>query len=135
LRRPQTKAMTDDEATVAAPARTPEWHLWRLVICYGLYGFGYILPATYLPAQARLLLEEGWRYSLAWPVFGVSAACSTLIAGLLVSRLGLLRVWLLAQIILMLGVLTPIVWSTMAGIVVACLCVGGTFVVITLLAM
>ncbi|AWB34817.1 MFS transporter [Orrella marina] len=109
--------------------------LWRLVVCYGLYGFGYILPATYLPAQARLLLQDSWTYSLAWPVFGLAAACSTLVVGLVASRLGLLRSWAGAQVVLTAGVATPIVWPSMTGILVASLCVGGTFVVITLVAM
>ena len=112
-----------------------EPRLWLLVVCYGLYGFGYILPATYLPAQARLLLDESWTYSLAWPVFGLAAALSTLVASIVAARLGLLRTWLLAQILLLIGVLTPIVLGNMAGILFASLCVGGTFVVITLVAM
>ena len=112
-----------------------ESRLWLLVVCYGLYGFGYILPATYLPAQARLLLEESWTYSLAWPVFGLAAALSTLVASIVAARLGLLKTWLLAQILLLIGVLTPIVLGNMAGVLFASLCVGGTFVVITLVAM
>lgn len=112
-----------------------ESRLWLLVVCYGLYGFGYILPATYLPAQARLLLEQSWTYSLAWPVFGVAAALSTLVASIVATRMGLLNTWLYAQIVLLIGVLTPIVLGNMAGILFASLCVGGTFVVITLVAM
>ncbi len=112
-----------------------ESRLWLLVVCYGLYGFGYILPATYLPAQARLLLEQSWTYSLAWPVFGVAAALSTLVASVVAARMGLLTTWLYAQILLLIGVLTPIAVGNMAGILFASLCVGGTFVVITLVAM
>lgn len=127
----QNRAHSPD-ASVSSAAQA---RLWRLVVCYGLYGFGYILPATYLPAQARLLLQDGWTYSLAWPVFGLAAACSTLVVGLVASRLGLLRSWAGAQIVLAAGVTMPIVWPSMTGILVASLCVGGTFVVITLVAM
>lgn len=112
-----------------------ERRLWLLVICYGLYGFGYILPATYLPAQARILLQDSWSYSLAWPVFGAAAALSTLVASLVAARFGHLRTWLGAQTLLLLGVLAPIFWHDMGGILFAAVCVGGTFVVITLVAM
>lgn len=135
----------DQTATSTSPSRqgptvtgrrpAAESRLWLLVVCYGLYGFGYILPATYLPAQARMLLQDSWTYSLAWPVFGLAAACSTLVVGLVAARLGLLQSWIGAQIVLAIGVAMPIVWPSMTGILVASLCVGGTFVVITLVAM
>lgn len=125
--------------SVSRPARTAsrsgDSRLWLLVVCYGLYGFGYILPATYLPAQARLVLGDTWTYSLAWPVLGFAAATSTFVVGLVAARLGLLRSWLVAQGVLAVGVVIPLVWPTMTGILAASLCVGLTFVVITLVAM
>jgi len=109
--------------------------LWRLVICYGFYGFGYILPATYLPAQARVLLQESWIYSLAWPVFGVAAALSTLVAAALAHRFGRLPTWVGAHVLMAIGVVLPVFLPNLVAIVVAAMAVGGTFVVITLLAM
>ncbi len=112
-----------------------ERRLWKLTICYGLYGFGYILPATYLPAQARLLLEDHWAYGVAWPVFGLAALLSTGLAATVADRLGALPTWLSAHVLMALGVLMPIWFPHLMGIVLAALAVGGTFVVITLLAM
>uniref|UniRef100_UPI0040486622 YbfB/YjiJ family MFS transporter n=1 Tax=Orrella sp. TaxID=1921583 RepID=UPI0040486622 len=109
--------------------------LWRLVFCYGLYGFGYILPATYLPAQARVLLQESWLYSLAWPVFGVAAAVSTLLAAALAHRFGRLPTWVGAHVLMAIGVVLPVFFPNLVAIVLAAMAVGGTFVVITLLAM
>lgn len=109
--------------------------LWRLVTCYGLYGFGYVLPATYLPAQARVLLQESWLYSLAWPVFGVAAALSTLVAAALAHRFGRLPTWVGAHVLMAIGVVLPVFLPNLVAIVVAAMAVGGTFVVITLLAM
>jgi len=133
-----------DTAPVTAPVTTPnnvqtkpvdERRLWKLIVCYGLYGFGYILPATYLPAQARLLLQDHWIYGVAWPVFGLAALLSTGFAASLANRLGALPTWTLAHVLMALGVLVPIVFPELLGIVLAALAVGGTFVVITLLAM
>ena len=109
--------------------------LWRLVICYGLYGFGYILPATYLPAQARILLQESWIYSLAWPVFGLAAAVSTLLAAALAHHFGRLPTWVGAHVLMAIGVVLPVFLPNLVAIVLAAMAVGGTFVVITLLAM
>ena len=46
----------------------------RLVLCYGAYGFGYIIPATFLPAMAREALGDPAVFGWAWPVFGGAAA-------------------------------------------------------------
>src|SRR5436189_132407 len=36
----------------------------RLVICYGAFGFGYIIPATFVPAMAKTIIDDpavfGW---------------------------------------------------------------------------
>jgi len=123
-----------------APSHQPtrpaiQTRLWVLVVCYGLYGFGYILPATFLPAQARILLQDHWVYSTAWPVFGVAAALSTLLAARLATKIGQLPTWIGAHFLMAIGVLVPVVWPELGGVLIAALCVGGTFVVITLLAM
>lgn len=129
-------------AATAAPQRQPSreggldrWRLRILVACYALYGFGYILPATFLPAQARILLDDHWAYSFAWPVFGLAAAASTLLAARIAARIGALPTWIGAHLVMAGGVLVPVVWPELGGVLLAALCVGGTFVVITLLAM
>src|SRR4051812_40387384 len=54
---------------------------WALVLCYGAFGFGYIIPATFLPAMARELVRDPALFGWAWPLFGLAAAASTLYAG------------------------------------------------------
>src|SRR5207237_957429 len=48
----------------------------RLVACYGAFGFGYIIPATYLPAMAKALVHDPLAFGWAWPVFGATAAAA-----------------------------------------------------------
>ncbi len=119
----------------AADARHGLLRHARLIFCYGCFGFGYILPATFLPAQARLLIDNPAIFGLAWPLFGLAAACSTLIMSRIKRNYSRRRIWILTQIIMALGVLMPALWSSITAIVIAALCVGGTFMVVTMMGM
>ena len=103
-----------------------------LVLCYGLMGFGYILPATFLPVLARSLVDDPRLFGLAWPVFGATAAVSTLLAGWAMRHASRLAVWTVCQGLMGLGVLLPSLWLNIATIAASALLVGGTFMVITL---
>lgn len=112
------------------------WNLqwWWLVAAYGAYGFGYIVPATFLPAMARELIDDPAVFGWAWPVFGLAAAVSTL--GLVHVAINAPRqLWIMAQIAMALGVAAPVVIAGLPGILLSALFVGGTFVVITMAAM
>ncbi|MGB6009547.1 YbfB/YjiJ family MFS transporter [Castellaniella sp.] len=122
----------ESDPTMATPALSPPPLHWGLILCYGVYGFGYILPATFLPAQARLLVPDPWLFSLAWPVFGLASAVSTLIASRLARRFSRQQIWAGAQILMAIGVLLPALWHSLAAILLAALCVGSTFMVITM---
>lgn len=129
----------DDTSAVHPPEPLPRsengLRHWRLIVCYGFFGFGYILPATFLPAQARELLENSAVFGLAWPLFGLAAACSTLACGVLLRRFSGRALWLAAQLLMAAAVVLPAVAPGLTGIVVAALGVGGTFMVITMLGM
>lgn len=107
----------------------------RLIVCYGVFGFGYILPATFLPAQAKALLDNNAVFGLAWPLFGLTAALTTIVSVALLRRLSLRQLWLLAQLVMAVGVVIPAIAPGLTGIIVAAVCVGGTFMVITMLGM
>jgi len=108
---------------------------WKLILCYGLFGFGYILPATFLPAQAKLLVADPALFGLAWPLFGLAAALSTLLTSRLTAVFQRRTVWAVAQVVMAAGVLLPIAWPSLFAIVIAAVCVGGTFMVATMLGM
>ena len=120
-------------APAAAPA--PPRATAGLVVCYTLFGFGYILPATYLPALARQLVDDPNVFGLAWPVFGAAAAVSTLLVAWRLARANRLALWAVSHLLMAAGVLLPIVWTTLGGVTMAALLVGGTFMVITMVAM
>jgi MFS family permease len=106
-----------------------------LVICYSLFGFGYILPATYLPAQARQLVNDPNVFGWAWPIFGLAAALSTVFVSLGLKRANRLQVWAASHFLMAIGVSLPVVWHSITSICIAAMLVGGTFMVVTMIAM
>lgn len=108
--------------------------LANVLTAYGLFGFGYILPATFLPQIAKQWLS-GQSYLLIWPFFGLAAALSVVLSQELQRRynnLSLLGVWRVSQIIMAVGTLLPALWQSMAGLMLSALMVGGTFMVVTM---
>ncbi len=58
----------------------------RLVLAYGAYGLGYIIPATFLPVMAKEVASDPAVFGWAWPAFGAAAGLSTLSVALLSGR-------------------------------------------------
>lgn len=116
----------------APPADRPLRRHTALVVCYGALGFGYILPATFLPALARELVDDPRVFGLAWPIFGLGAALSTIAAARLFGRSDRLRIWAASHLLMALGVVLPSVWLSPATIAIAALLVGSTFMVATM---
>ena len=108
------------------------WAQARLVVAYGAYGFGYIIPATFLPVMAKAVVSDPAIFGWAWPVFGAAAALSTLGVALLAGQYGNRVAWIGSHLVMALGVAAPVIWPGIGSIVLAALCVGGTFVVITM---
>jgi predicted MFS family arabinose efflux permease len=107
----------------------------RLVICYGLYGFGYIIPATFLPVMAKRALPDPSLVGWAWPLFGLAAAISTLLAAPLSKWMGPRRLWICAHVLMGLGVALPAWKEDGLAVFVSAIFVGLTFVLITVCAM
>ena len=103
-----------------------------IVVCYGFMGFGYILPATFLPVLARSVVDDPRVFGLAWPIFGATAALSTLVAAHLLQGATRLRTWAGCQLLMGVGVLLPALWQDAWTITASAILVGGTFMVITL---
>jgi len=108
---------------------------WRLIICYGSFGFGYIIPATFLPAAARSMIGDPTVFGWIWPLFGMAAACSTVLTSWILGNLQPRRVWACGQFVMAFGVALPSVQTTLLSIIVSAICVGGTFMVITMAGM
>jgi len=103
----------------------------RLVFCYGAFGFGYIIPATFVPAMAKSIIDDPAVFGWAWPLFGATAAFSTILAAGRDNR----RAWVIAALAMAAGVAAPILIAGFAGVLAAALLVGGSFMVITMAGM
>ena len=100
--------------------------------CYSAFGYGYIIPATFLPALARGYIDDPAVFGWVWPVFGTTAAISTLVAARLLGGLSPRRLWRGAQYVLAAGVLAPVLAINAITLLIAAFCVGGSFMVITM---
>jgi predicted MFS family arabinose efflux permease len=106
-----------------------------LVICYGILGFGYILPATFLPVLARDVTADAAVFGAAWPVFGAAAAVSTLLAAMLLARASRRRLLAGSHVLMAIGCGLPVLHLSLPTELAASLLVGGTFMVATMAGM
>ena len=130
----KTGPSSDAPQAIAPPdLRRPDFR--RLVLCYGAFGFGYIIPATFLPAMAKKIIEDPLLFGWAWPVFGAAAAVSTIFAARLKQAVSHRAVWIGGHLVMALGIVVPLVVPGLSGIMTAALLVGGTFMVVTMAGM
>lgn len=105
---------------------------WILVVCYGAFGLGYIVPATFLPAVARSLVADPAVFGWTWPAFGVAAAVSTIAVASLAPRAAPRTVATVSLLVMAAGVAAPVVHMSIASLLFSAICVGGTFMVMTM---
>jgi Uncharacterised MFS-type transporter YbfB len=103
-----------------------------LVLCYGMFGFGYIVPATFLPAMAQQQVANPLVFGLTWPLFGLAAALSVVGAARYLSAWSRQRVWALAQGTMALGTALPLATQALWALATCAVLVGGTFMVATM---
>ncbi|WP_129530276.1 YbfB/YjiJ family MFS transporter, partial [Achromobacter agilis] len=115
----------------SAPAAGLPPGMLGLALHYGIFGVGYIIPATFLPAMAKETIPDPAVFGWAWPLFGLAAAVSCLLVPRLSRGRDDRRIWRGAQALMAVGMLTVAIWHHIAAVILAALLVGGTFMVIT----
>ena len=114
-------------ATESAPG------LRRLVVAYGLFGFGYVVTATFLVAIVRADPMGRAAEPFVWGLVGCAAAPSVWLWSRLGAWLGAAPAFALACLIEAVGVASSVLWPGMGGAALAAVLLGGTFVGITAL--
>jgi predicted MFS family arabinose efflux permease len=124
---PPVRASPRGAPRAALPSRTA----W-LVLAYGAFGFGYIVPATFLPAAARQVVADPAVFAWTWPVFGLAAALSTMAVSRWWRDVPPRRVWARALVVMLAGLLPPALSLSVPTLLWCAVCVGGTFMVATM---
>src|SRR6202165_1759474 len=119
---PQPKAL------VARPSR-----LGPMVVAYGLFGFGYVITATFLVAIVRLTDEVRVLEPWVWMLFGLAAIPSVTVWAWLGERIGIMNAYAAACAIEAIGVAASVEWVTVSGVCFSALLLGGTFMGLTAL--
>jgi predicted MFS family arabinose efflux permease len=123
----------DEAPEQAGLAGAPASGMTAIVVAYGLFGFGYIITATFLVAIVRLTSEVRILEPWIWTLFGLAAIPSVTVWNWLGKRIGILSAFAAACALEAIGVATSVEWATIPGICLSALLLGGTFMGITVL--
>lgn len=118
---------------LAGRAFNIDQQLLRWTLAYGLFGFGYIITATFLVVLVRENPGIRQLEPVVWIVFGLAAAPSVALWNWFARRIGISRAFALAASIEAVGVIASVVWPTYLGVFIASGFVGGTFMGLTAL--
>ncbi len=104
-----------------------------LAVAYFLFGFGYIITATFLIDIVRGSPAIRHLEPYAWVLVGLGAAPSVVLWAALGRRIGILRAFAVAALVESAGVVASVLWLQTMGVVIAALFLGGTFMGLTAL--
>ncbi len=107
--------------------------LRRMVVAYGLFGFGYVITATFLVAIVRETAAIRALEPVIWILVGLGAAPSIALWSALGRRIGTARAFAVAALVEAAAVLASVVWSSPVGICLSAILFGGTFMGLTAL--
>ena len=118
-------------ATAARDGEPRDPRLRRMTVAYGLFGFGYVITATFLVAIVRATPAIRPLEPAIWVLTGLAAAPSVVLWTAIGRRFGVATAFAAAALTEAVGVLASVAWPGNAGICLAAVLVGGTFMGLT----
>jgi predicted MFS family arabinose efflux permease len=105
--------------------------LTALAVSYTLFGFGYVITATFLVVIVRESVVLKPLEPIIWLVVGLAGIPSVWAWTKLSNRIGLFAAYSVACLTEAIGVVTSVVTTNFAALIVAAILLGGTFMAIT----
>ncbi|GAB4355316.1 MAG: YbfB/YjiJ family MFS transporter [Kiloniellaceae bacterium] len=117
----------------ASTRRPPNPRLVALIVAYGLFGFGYVITATFISTLVRLTPELQWLEPYVWLTVGLAGIPSVAVWGWVARRIGNGRGFAVACLVEGIGVALSVLGSGAAAVLFAAALLGGTIMGITAL--
>lgn len=111
----------------------PNPRLVALILAYGLFGFGYVITATFISTLVRLTPELQWLEPYVWLTVGLAGIPSVAVWGWIARRIGNGRAFAVACLVEGVGVALSVLGSGAAAVLFAAALLGGTIMGITAL--
>ena len=118
---------------VATEPAAADARLKLLSLAYGLFGFGYVITATFIVVIVRAAPAAAPMEPIFWLVLGLAAIPSVAVWVAVGGGLGVVRAFAVASVVEAAGVLASVAWPTVTGLFVAAALLGGTFMGLTAL--
>jgi predicted MFS family arabinose efflux permease len=120
-------------STITSRASRANPRLAAFVAAYGLFGFGYVITATFLVAIVRGSDHIRALESVVWLVVGLTAAPSVALWTWAGETIGIAKAFALACGLQAVGVAASVLWIAPPGVLLAAALLGGTFMGLTAL--
>lgn len=127
---------SDKSSSGSSLLRTPaifDRRLISLIAAYGLFGFGYVITATFLSVLVRASPNLAPVEPYIWLIFGLAAIPSVAIWTSLAEKIGSHRSFAVACLVQGIGVSASVLIDEIFSVVLTAILLGGTFMGITAL--
>lgn len=121
--------------TSTAMIGRPTGPAWTLIAAYGLIGFGYVIPATFLPVIAGERLHFPALREWFWPLYGAATVVLTLLLPRILRHIDNRSALAGTCISMTAGIVLILAWPSIVGLALATMLIGGVLMPIVMVVM